>query len=147
MADWHDPSRLEDALDLLESRDFIRREATRQIEGDREYSFKHMLIGEVAYTTLPGAARRNRHAAVARLLTSAAGERMTEAAALLAHHWREAGEDDRARESLIMAAEHAAQGWAKHEAVHPVQTSARADPAGPGRPPPRDRSAMPELAL
>src|SRR5215211_4683798 len=60
---------------------------------------------------------RTRHAAVARFITNAAGERVAEAASLLAHHWREAGEDDRARESLIMAAEHAAHGWAKGEAV------------------------------
>ena len=117
MADGQDPTRLEDALDLLESRDFIRREPTSQIEGDHEYTFKHMLILEVAYTTLPRAARRDRHAAVARFITNAAGERVAEVAALLAHHWREAGEDDRARDSLIMAAEHAAHGWAKGEAI------------------------------
>ena len=117
MADGQDRTRLENALDLLESRDFIHREPTSQIEGDHEYTFKHMLIREVAYTTLPRAARRDRHAAVARFITNAAGERVAEAASLLAHHWREAGEDDRARESLIMAAEHAAQGWAKGEAV------------------------------
>src|SRR5215203_217255 len=117
MTDGQDRARLEDALDLLESRDFIRREPTSQIQGDREYTFKHMLIREVAYSTLPRAARRDRHAAVARFITDAAGERVAEAASLLAHHWREAGEDDRARESLIMAAEHAAQGWAKGEAV------------------------------
>ena len=113
MADGQDRTHLEDALDLLESRDFIRREPTSQIQGDREYTFKHMLIREVAYTTLPRAARRDRHAAVARFITNAAGERVAEVASLLAHHWREAGEDDRARESLIMAAEHAAHGWAK----------------------------------
>jgi class 3 adenylate cyclase/tetratricopeptide (TPR) repeat protein len=117
MADGQDRTPLEDALDLLESRDFIRREPTSQIQGDHEYTFKHMLIREVAYTTLPRAARRDRHAAVARFITNAAGERVAEAAALLAHHWREAGDDDRARESLIMAAEHAAHGWAKGEAV------------------------------
>lgn len=117
MADQPDRTRLEDALDLLESRDFIHREPTSQIQGDREYTFKHMLIREVAYTTLPRAARRERHAVVARFITNAAGERVAESASLLAHHWREAGEDDRARESLIMAAEHAAHGWAKGEAV------------------------------
>jgi class 3 adenylate cyclase/tetratricopeptide (TPR) repeat protein len=117
MADRQDRTGLEDALDVLESRDFIRRDPTSQIQGDREYIFKHMLIREVAYTTLPRAARRDRHAAVARFITNAAGERLAEAAALLAHHWREAGEEDRARESLIMAAEHAAHGWAKGEAV------------------------------
>src|SRR5918995_983972 len=91
MSDGQDHTRLEDALDLLESRDFIRRESTSQIQGDREYTFKHMLIREVAYTTLPRAARRDRHAAVAQFITDAAGERVAEAASLLAHHWRGGG--------------------------------------------------------
>jgi len=66
---------LEDALDMLESRDFIHRESGSQIQGDHEYLFKHMLIREVAYATLPRAARRERHAAVARFIESAAGDR------------------------------------------------------------------------
>jgi tetratricopeptide (TPR) repeat protein len=108
---------LEDALDILESRDFIRRESGSQIQGDHEYLFKHMLIREVAYATLPRAARRKRHAAVARFIESAAGERIEEAAALLAHHWQKAGDLDQAIRFLQLAAEHAAKGWAKREAV------------------------------
>jgi class 3 adenylate cyclase/tetratricopeptide (TPR) repeat protein len=108
---------LENALDILETRDFIHRESGSQIQGDHEYLFKHMLIREVAYATLPRAARRGRHAAVARFIESAAGERIEEAAALLAHHWQEAGEVDRAVRFLQLAAEHAAKGWAKGEAV------------------------------
>jgi class 3 adenylate cyclase/tetratricopeptide (TPR) repeat protein len=108
---------LEDALDILEARDFIHREAGSQIQGDHEYVFKHMLIREVAYATLPRAARRERHAAVARFIESAAGERREEAAALLAHHWQEAGHVDQAVRFLQFAAEHAAKGWAKGEAV------------------------------
>jgi hypothetical protein len=113
----HRADDLEDALDLLEARDFVRRESTSQIQGDREYTFKHMLIREVAYATLPRGARRDRHAAVARFIEQSAGERIGEAAAILAHHWREAGDDERALEFLIQAAEHAALGWAKGEAV------------------------------
>jgi len=108
---------LGDALDILETRDFIHREAGSQIQGDHEYLFKHMLIREVAYATLPRAARRGRHAAVARFIESAAGERIEEAAAMLAHHWQEAGDLDQAVRFLQLAAEHAANGWAKNEAV------------------------------
>ena len=108
---------LDNALDILESRDFIHRESASQIEGDHEYLFKHMLIREVAYATLPRAARRERHAAAARFIESASGERIDEAAALLAHHWREAGDVGQAVRFLQLAAEHAAKGWAKGEAV------------------------------
>jgi hypothetical protein len=77
-----------------------------------------MLIREVAYATLPrAAARSERHAAVARFIKSVAGERIEEAAGLLAHHWREAGDVDHALRFLQVAAEHAAKGWAKGEAV------------------------------
>ena len=93
------------------------RESGSQIQGDHEYLFKHMLIREVAYATLPRAARRERHAAVARFIESAAGERIEEAAALLAHHWQEAGDVDQAIRFLQLAAEHAAKGWAKDVAV------------------------------
>src|SRR5436190_11056643 len=56
---------IDTALDALEARDLIRHEPRSQVEGDREFSFKHMLIHDVAYGTLPRAVRRERHAAVA----------------------------------------------------------------------------------
>jgi tetratricopeptide (TPR) repeat protein len=76
-----------------------------------------MLIREVAYATLPRSVRRERHAAVARFIEDAAGERASESAAALAHHWREAGEREHAARYLVTAAEHAARAWAKTEAV------------------------------
>lgn len=108
---------LEHVLENLEGRDFIRRHPTSRLEGDREYLFKHMLIREVAYSILPKAARRERHAEVARFLEEAAGDRLAEAASLLAHHWREAGDDEQTLRFLVMAAEHASRTWAKSEAV------------------------------
>ena len=86
---------LDEALDSLEARDLIRPEPASRLQGDQEFSFKHMLIREVAYATLPRAARRQRHAAVARFVEDAAGDRLGEAASLLAHHWREAGMTNR----------------------------------------------------
>ncbi|MDQ3943589.1 MAG: AAA family ATPase [Actinomycetota bacterium] len=104
-------------LDRLEARDLVRRQVSSRIEGDDEFSFKHILIREVAYATLPKAARRSRHGAVARFLEEATGERAAESASLLAHHWREAGDTDRAVDYLLVAAERAAQAWAKGEAI------------------------------
>ena len=45
-------------LDALEARDLIRHEPRSRVEGDREFGFKHILNREVAYWTLPRAARR-----------------------------------------------------------------------------------------
>jgi class 3 adenylate cyclase/tetratricopeptide (TPR) repeat protein len=108
---------VDDAIDSLEARDLIRREHSSRIAGDTEFTFKHMLIREVAYATLPKSVRRERHAAMAGFIESAAGERTAESAALLAHHWREAGDAARAVTYLVTAAESARRAWAKGEAV------------------------------
>jgi class 3 adenylate cyclase/tetratricopeptide (TPR) repeat protein len=104
-------------LDSLEARDLIRAEPRSQFVGDREFSFKHILIREVAYATLPRAARRARHAIVARFIEEAAADRLGESASLLAHHWREAGDRDQALRYLLIAAENASRAWAKGEAL------------------------------
>jgi class 3 adenylate cyclase/tetratricopeptide (TPR) repeat protein len=104
-------------LDSLEVRDFIRRQPISQVAGDREFTFKHVLIREVAYGTLPRAARRTRHAAVARYLEETLGDRTRESASVLAHHWREAGDKARASEYLMTAAEVASRAWAKDQAI------------------------------
>jgi tetratricopeptide (TPR) repeat protein len=107
---------LDEALAALEVRDFIRRVPSSRVRGDIEYLFKHMLIRDVAYATLPRSLRRERHAAVARYIESAAGQ-ARDLAAFLAHHWREAGEPNKAVNYLMLAAEQALDGWALEEAV------------------------------
>ena len=101
-------------LSSLEDRGLVGREAVSRIKGDQQFAFRHALIQEVAYATLPRAARRERHAAVARFLeTSTATGQSHEA---LAHHWREAGEPERAVDELVAAADQAGRGWAKEHA-------------------------------
>ena len=108
---------LDAILDSLEARDLVRREPTSRLEGDEEYSFKHMLIREVAYGTLPKAVRRERHAVVATQIEEFVGERIGASASILAHHWEQAGELDKAVEYMISAARVAGRAWAKAEAV------------------------------
>ncbi len=103
-------------LQSLERRDLIRRSASSRIAGDQELIFKHGLVREVAYATLPKAARRERHAVVARFIEHAAGD-PTAYAAILAHHWREAGDAANAADYLLTAADQAGRGWASREAV------------------------------
>jgi predicted ATPase len=107
---------LSEALDSLEARDLIRREPRSWIEREEQFTFKHALICEVAYATLPRARRKQLHAVVAEFL-----EEVTRGAAAtatgLARHWREAGENDRALEYLLLAADKAGRGWAKEEAA------------------------------
>ena len=108
--------RLGQLLDSLEGRDFVRREAVSRLRGEQQFSFKHELIRDIAYATLPRLARRDRHASVAKFLEASTPE-LAAASSALAHHWREAGEPVRAADQLTVAGDQAGRGWAKDEAV------------------------------
>ena len=75
------------ALRTLEHTDLIRREPS---EGPVEYSFKHPLTQEVAYSSQLQEARARKHEAVARALEVVHADRLGEYAALLVHHWASA---------------------------------------------------------
>jgi class 3 adenylate cyclase/tetratricopeptide (TPR) repeat protein len=107
---------VDEALHVLEARDFVRRDPSSQIAGDVQFTFKHMLIREVAYATVPRALRRERHAAVAGYIedTLVAGETLS---TILAYHWREAGEPGRAIPYLLDAADAARRSWAKEALI------------------------------
>jgi class 3 adenylate cyclase/tetratricopeptide (TPR) repeat protein len=108
---------VDDALVLLEARDLVRRDSASELSEDVQFTFKHMLIREVAYSTLPRAVRRDRHGAVARHVEESlegAGETLP---AILAYHWREAGEPVRAIPYLLAAADAARRSWAQGAVV------------------------------
>jgi class 3 adenylate cyclase len=111
----HDEGARLAALDSLEGRDLIRRDPVSRLQGQQQFAFKHQLIYEVAYATLPRALRRERHAVVAGFLEEAVTE-AGDVAPALAQHWREAGESERAIAYLLAGAEQANRGWAKEEA-------------------------------
>jgi tetratricopeptide (TPR) repeat protein len=114
---------VDDALSVLEVRDLVRREGTSQLAGDAEFTFKHMLIREVAYSTVPRAARRKAHAAAARYVEETIGGSSDALASVLAHHWREAGEGARAVPYLLALAEAAFRGWAQDAVVELYSTA------------------------
>jgi class 3 adenylate cyclase/tetratricopeptide (TPR) repeat protein len=58
---------------------------------ESEYAFKHPLTREVAYASLLKERRRALHADVAQALETLAGDTAEQRAALLAHHWEQAG--------------------------------------------------------
>jgi class 3 adenylate cyclase/tetratricopeptide (TPR) repeat protein len=108
---------VDDALGLLEARDLIRRDPSSDLSGDLQFTFKHMLIREVAYATLPRAERRQRHAAVARFVEADIEGSAETLSTILAHHWREAGEPARAIPYLLAAAEAARRSWAQDTVI------------------------------
>jgi class 3 adenylate cyclase/tetratricopeptide (TPR) repeat protein len=108
---------LDAALSVLQERDLVRRDPTSQVADDAQFTFKHILIREVAYATLPRAVRRERHAAVARHIEGTVDGSTVTLAWILGHHWREAGEPAKAIPYLLAAADAAQNGWAKDAAV------------------------------
>ena len=119
-------SELGEILDRLEWRDLIRREPVSRISGEEQFRFKHMVIREVAYATLPRASRRAGHAVVAQFLEDAGVAR--DSLAVLAHHWREADDQEKAIEYFVAVAEQASRGWAKEEAVRYYQEALKLIP-------------------
>jgi len=111
-----DPDCLVEALAALERRDLVHRDTVSRIEGDVQWSFKHVLIRDVAYDLQPRARRREGHRHVAEFIEESTPE-VGEAGAALARHWRGAGELEHAVQHFVAAAEEAERGWAKAYAV------------------------------
>ncbi len=80
---------LKAALAALRSAEFVYEQAIYPVV---EYSFKHPLTQEVALGSQLKERRRTVHAAVARAIERRYADQLEERAALLAHHYEEAGE-------------------------------------------------------
>ena len=52
---------VEERLRSLERKEFVRRERVSTVEGETEYSFRHLLVREVAYERIPRARRIEKH--------------------------------------------------------------------------------------
>lgn len=105
-----------EALDALEGRDLIRRDPVSRLGDLPQFAFKHQLIREVAYATLPRARRRQRHKAIALFLEENVAD-VADVAPALARHWHEAGELGNATRYYVEAGERANRGGAKREAA------------------------------
>jgi len=100
---------------LVLQREEMTRERARVPEP--EYIFKHHLTQAAAYSGLLRRERRHLHRQVAEALEELYPDRMEEQLGLLAHHWEQAGERERAIEYLRRAGEQAAAQFANEEAV------------------------------
>jgi class 3 adenylate cyclase/tetratricopeptide (TPR) repeat protein len=113
------PDAVETLLHALERKDFIRRERRSSVAGETEYSFRHVLVQDVAYAQIPRAARAENHRLAAGWIESLSDDRADDRAEMLAHHYlaalefaRAAGSEtadlrERARLALRVAAERA----------------------------------------
>jgi ABC-type transport system substrate-binding protein/class 3 adenylate cyclase len=82
-----------------------------------EYRFRHGLVQEVAYGTLVDTRRRELHRAVGEALETIHRDSPAEVYGLLAHHFAEADEPERAVEYLLEAGDAARAVYAQDEAI------------------------------
>ena len=88
----------------------------RGVPPEATYQFKHALIQDAAYATLVKTRRRELHAGVAQTIATRLGDLADARPEVLAHHWTQAGEADRAIAAWTQAAEAAAARHAFAEA-------------------------------
>jgi len=74
----------------LVTREWIRPIRKSSVEGETEYAFWHALTRDVAYGRIPRRARARKHQLIANWIESAAGERASDHAELLAYHFESA---------------------------------------------------------
>ncbi len=74
------------SLRILEDRELVLSRLTSSLAGQEELIFKHVLIRDVAYESLPRRDRTEAHAAAARWVEETAGDRAGELSELLAYH-------------------------------------------------------------
>ena len=94
-----------DTIADLEHRDLLRFEPRSALGGEMAYSFKHVLIRDAAYGSLPRQHRKQLHGVAADWLSRVAGERLGEFSDQLAHHAVASGQPERALEYLTTAAD------------------------------------------
>jgi len=96
--------------------ELMDRALVRESGGELEYVFTHALVGASFYRDSPPELRTARHRRIATLLERSRGS-APESAALLARHWRLAGEPARAARASIRAGEAALHLYARAEAM------------------------------
>jgi class 3 adenylate cyclase/tetratricopeptide (TPR) repeat protein len=85
-----DRAAVDDGLHELARKELIRPSKVSSVREEAEFSFWHTLIRDVAYGQIPRGRRVPKHIAVAEWIERMAGERVSDRAELLAHHYDEA---------------------------------------------------------
>jgi predicted ATPase len=110
--------KLDDALDQLVGTELIFRRGTPP---DAEYTFKHALVQDAAYSTLLRSRRQQLHGSIVTTLEKQFPEVVTAQPALLAQHSTEAGLSEKAVDYWLKAGQQAAARSAVTEVVSQLQ--------------------------
>jgi class 3 adenylate cyclase len=112
-----------DSLRALEDKGLIVTRPTSSLPEQTELWFRHVLIRDVAYGSIPRRRRGGAHAEVAGWLDQLAGDRREEFIDLLAHHYESAATPEReevrgkAVQALLQAGGAARRGYAINQAL------------------------------
>lgn len=101
-------------LALLEEHDIIQADASAP---EQTYSFKHVIIRDVAYDSMLYTQRRHLHRKAAEWIETRYADGHDPYYAVLAYHWQNAGEVARSLVCLEHAGERALRGFANREAI------------------------------
>jgi len=111
---WTEPVRrlgggvpVREMIGRLEQMDIVQARPWNTVGGDEEFIFRHILIRDVAYNTIPRAARPAKHRVIADWLAEVAGDRPDEFADLIAHHYEQAQAPQQAYDYVIRLADRA----------------------------------------
>ncbi len=106
-----------EALATLNNRELIRKREDSVFDGTQEYIFRHTILHDVTYESVLRRLRRTYHAQVADWLVKRSGDRINEYTGMIARHYEQAGQSEKAVTYFIKAAESALNISAYHEAI------------------------------
>jgi predicted ATPase/class 3 adenylate cyclase len=107
-------NRLREGLLLLERSELVYAQSAAPVAS---YAFKHALVQEAAYQSLLRSRRRELHLSIAQALESHFPQTTRDTPELVAHHWTEAGNAERAVAAWVAAGERASQRSEYREAI------------------------------
>ena len=116
---------LDETLQRLVRREFIKRERGSLMAGEAEYAFRHALVRDVAYAQLPRASRAEKHRLAAGWIETTAVGRPD----LVAHHYGESLTLGRAAGADVSAIEQPARTAFRAAGAHAASLGAAADAA------------------
>ena len=105
-----------DALVTLNERDFVHQIGPAAFADDWEWTFRHVLVQEVAYSGLLRETRKAGHLRAAAWLERWCGDRRNEYSTLLAHHYQHGEMWNKSAECAELAGDRAASLFAHREA-------------------------------
>jgi tetratricopeptide (TPR) repeat protein len=117
------PALATENLTALQKKEWIYPHPTTAFAGTKEYIFKHIFFREAAYDQLLKSDRQIYHYHAAEWLIQKSTDRADEYAGLIAGHFEQAGETNKAGVWYIRAGDHARNAYANETAIRYYQKS------------------------